>query len=564
MGKLADSAGSYAIGMSSAKEKILTVRWPWLALLLLAVLRLIWLNAYPHNSDEAQHAHVAWAWTRGLLLYRDVFDNHGPLFSWVHSWALRAIGERADVVTWLRLCMQAWYALALYAVWRMGRRLYTPNIAFYAMFIAALVPRFFLVSGQFRTDDMWMALWLAALAVVVAAPPRGWRWFVAGMLAGAALSVSQKTLVLLCLAGFAGVIVAWARRSPRPKARWRFVACGVAGLLLVPGVFGVWLAWRGDLGPAWYALVAYNTGGAQKAYALPKLAVFLVLSALGIWLACRHIRRMGREAFDWPVFLVLQAGLFLLLVWFVWPLITAQDFLPAIPPLVLVLSGAIARLPWLRESAVRRRALGKIVIGAELIALVMTMPPWVDRLARQRAELGMVLRYTDPADTVMDAKGDAIFRRRPYFPVIESMAMIRLREGSMADTIAEQLVRHRTMFVLRRRLPAAGDAFVESNYLPAGDEVWIAGLSLPAVQGARAVDVALPGDYVLTDGKALVAASVDGAAVGKQWDLGVGRHRIDSGTDRKLYLVWRQAWERGFRPSSFAPGQAEAGNRACL
>lgn len=551
------------MAMSFPKEKILTVRWPWLALVLLAALRLAWLNAYPNNSDEAQHAHVAWAWTQGLLLYRDVFDNHGPLFSWLHAWALRLIGERADAITWLRLCMQAWYALALYAVWRMGRRLYTPNIAFYAMFIVALVPRFFLVSGQFRTDDMWMALWLAALAVVVAAPPRGWRWFVAGLLAGAALSVSQKTLVLLFFAGLAGVVVAWAHRSPRPKARARVIACGIVGLLFVPALFGAWLAWRGDLGPAWYALVAYNTGGAQKAYALPKLAIFLALSGLSIWLAFRHVRRMGREAFDWPVFLSLQAGLFLLLVWFVWPLITAQDFLPAIPPLVLVLSGAIARLPWLRESAMRRRALGKLVIGAELIALVTTMPPWVDRLARQRDELGMVLRYTAPADTVMDAKGDAIFRMRPYFPVIESMAMIRLREGSMADTIAEQLVRHRTMFVLRRRLPAAADAFVEGNYLPAGDEVWMAGLSVPAGPGVRMIDVALPGSYVLTDGKALVAASIDGAAVGKEWELGVGRHRIDSDNGRKLYLVWRQAWERGWRPFLFAPGQSQAGDKAC-
>ena len=59
--------------------------WPWLSLLILLVLRLVWLNAYTLNSDEAQHAHVAWAWTQGLLPYRDVFDNHGPLFGWLHS-----------------------------------------------------------------------------------------------------------------------------------------------------------------------------------------------------------------------------------------------------------------------------------------------------------------------------------------------------------------------------------------------------------------------------------------------------------------------------------------------
>ena len=549
--------------MSFAKEKPFTIRWPWLALALLATLRLMWLNAYPLNSDEAQHAHVAWGWTQGLRLYRDVFDNHGPLFSGLHSWVLRLIGERADALTWLRLSMQAWYALALFAVWRMGRRLYTPNIAFYAMLIAGLVPRFFMVSGQFRTDDMWMALWLAALAVVVGAPPRAWRWFVAGVLVGGALSVSQKTLVLLSVAAFAGLVVSLARPAGKRVPRMRSFACGIAGLLLVPALFALWLAWRGDLGPAWYGLVGYNVGGARKAYALPKLAVFLLLSGVCVRLAYAHVRRIAREGFDWPVFLALQAGLFLFLVWFVWPLITAQDFLPAIPPLVLVLAGAIARLPWLRESPMRRRALGKLVIGAELIALLLTAPPWLDRLATQRAELAAVLHYTDAGETVMDPKGDAIFRPRPYFPVIESMAMIRLRSGHMADTIAAEMMQARTMLVLRRRLPAASDEFVRRNYLPLAHEVWMAGQYLPPGH-ARSVDIALAGDYVLSDGRGLVEASIDGAGANRQWTLGVGTHRIEAATDRALVLVWRRAWERGWRPAALPPpAEDEEGAGAC-
>jgi len=412
---------------------------------------------------------------------------------------------------------------------------------------------------------MWMALWLAALAVVVGARPRAWRWFVAGVLVGAALSVSQKTLVLLGVAAFAGFVVTLARPPGKRVPKLRSIMCALAGLLLVPALFALWLAWRGDLGPAWYGLVGYNVGGARKAYALPKLAVFLLLSGVCVRLAYAHVRRVAREVFDWPVFLALQAGLFLFLVWFVWPLITAQDFLPAIPPLVLVLSGAIARLPWLRESAARRRAVGKAVIGMELIVLVATAPPWLDRVAPQRAELAAVLHYTDPGETVMDPKGDAIFRPRPYFPVIESMAMIRLRRGHMADTIAEEMVRERTMLVLRRRLPPASDEFVQRNYLPLHDEVWMAGQYLPPAQGTRFVDLALAGDYVLSDGMHLVQASVDGAATGTGWTLGAGRHRIDVATDRGLVLVWRRAWERGWRPAALPPPAEaeEAGADAC-
>jgi hypothetical protein len=32
------------------------------------------------GSDESQHARVAWAWVHGFVQYRDVFDNHTPLF----------------------------------------------------------------------------------------------------------------------------------------------------------------------------------------------------------------------------------------------------------------------------------------------------------------------------------------------------------------------------------------------------------------------------------------------------------------------------------------------------
>ncbi|MBV8157814.1 MAG: hypothetical protein JO278_09160, partial [Dyella sp.] len=151
--------------------------WPWISLLLLLVLRMAWLNAYTLNSDEAQHAHVAWAWTRGLLPYRDVFDNHGPLFGWLHSPLLKWLDDRADVLTWLRLAMQFWYVVALGTTGWMARRLYGGRVALVAVLVAGLFPRFFIVSGQFRTDDMWMALWLAGLAFVVGVPPRAWRFF---------------------------------------------------------------------------------------------------------------------------------------------------------------------------------------------------------------------------------------------------------------------------------------------------------------------------------------------------------------------------------------------------
>src|SRR5262249_26715629 len=53
------------------------------ALALVAAATLLRLGAifrYRFDSDEPQHLHVVWAWTQGLAQYRDVFDNHMPLF----------------------------------------------------------------------------------------------------------------------------------------------------------------------------------------------------------------------------------------------------------------------------------------------------------------------------------------------------------------------------------------------------------------------------------------------------------------------------------------------------
>ena len=48
-------------------------------------LRVVYVFHHGFDSDESQHLHVAWAWTQGLLPYRDVFDNHAPLFHLLHA-----------------------------------------------------------------------------------------------------------------------------------------------------------------------------------------------------------------------------------------------------------------------------------------------------------------------------------------------------------------------------------------------------------------------------------------------------------------------------------------------
>jgi hypothetical protein len=536
---------------------------PWLGyavvVVALAVLRLCWLNAYPLNSDEAQHAHVAWAWTQQLLPYRDVFDNHGPLFGWLYSYALMLIGERLHVLTWLRLAVQPWYALSLLSVFWMGRRLYGARVALAAVLVAGLFPRFFLVSGQFRTDDMWTALWLASLAMVVGAPWKHWRWLLAGVLAGTALSVSQKTVVLLATALIAAMVIhLFAKRPASPVSRSHYLLTGTLGLLLVPVSLGVWLYAHHDLASAWYGLAGYNmqTAGAERPgdqdFFYLKLPLLIALLSGGIPMVLSWLRRNNDGTRRSTAFLTLHSSIFLLMILLIWPLVTRQDPLPVLPTLILAGCGLVARQSHLALTSRQKFYALAAVVAVELCGLMLGAPPWQDQLAPQRAQLATVLRYTDNDDMVMDAKSGAIFRMRPYYPVIESLADRRFKNGLATDTISTDLIDRRTMLVIRGRFPPATDAFVMRNYLPAGEDVWIAGRQLANaddVNGARALNIELPGDYTLVDGVRTVAASMDGGQATAHWNIAPGQHRLMTSASGPLYLVWTQAWDRGWRPA---------------
>src|SRR5690349_1757114 len=67
-----------APGRRPGKRWTLLLPLGWLVLLL--ALRAVNTAHYRINSDEPQHLHVMWALGEGRMPYRDVFDNHMPLF----------------------------------------------------------------------------------------------------------------------------------------------------------------------------------------------------------------------------------------------------------------------------------------------------------------------------------------------------------------------------------------------------------------------------------------------------------------------------------------------------
>src|SRR5437870_638452 len=147
---------------------------------------------YRFDSDEPQHLHVAWGWTHGLVQYRDVFDNHAPLFHLMAAPLVRALGERADILVILREWMMPLTVLSLVATYILGRALWSERVGRWAALVAGFGPTFLLTSTEFRADILWMATWLWALVVMLGGRPTGRRGLLAGLLLGAALATRSE------------------------------------------------------------------------------------------------------------------------------------------------------------------------------------------------------------------------------------------------------------------------------------------------------------------------------------------------------------------------------------
>ena len=134
----------------SARERITA-----LVLLGAATLaRVPYVFHYRINSDEPQHLHVVWGWTRGLLQYRDVSDNHAPLFYVLLAPLLALIGERPDAVVVMRFAMVPLALLSLWLTYAIAARLFDRRVAIWSAVLLGFYPDFFFRSTEFRTDNL--------------------------------------------------------------------------------------------------------------------------------------------------------------------------------------------------------------------------------------------------------------------------------------------------------------------------------------------------------------------------------------------------------------------------
>ncbi|HSP15890.1 MAG TPA: glycosyltransferase family 39 protein [Thermoanaerobaculia bacterium] len=498
------------------------------------VLRSIAFFHYRFDSDEPQHLHVAWGWTVGLVQYRDLFDNHAPLFHIASAPLLRLLGERSNILFFMRAAMLPLFAIVVLCTYLIGKRLYSQTVGLWAAVLLSLFPPFFLKSLEYRTDNLWNTLWIVALAILILKPPSAFRWFLAGLLLGAAMAVSLKTILLVVTLAGAGLIT---RTTLRDRTSiGRPIAAAAAGLTIVPAIVALYFVSLGAWSNLVYCVFEFNT---LIERVRPHVAIERILWPFAIAAIVLMARRSTQR--DLPrMFCAAAFAVFMVTLAAFWILISPRDMLPMMP------IGAIFAV-----SVIDRLDDRLIVRTATAVALIVPLYYYANRFENRTdafvTMMNQVLRLTRPDEPIMDFKGETIYRRRPYYYIFEAITHEAMEKNLLPDRVPEAVIAARCYVAQADGsiFPPRARAFLNANFMDLG-RLRAAGQWI-AADGT--FSIAVPGRYVIIDEIGEAIGSLDGSIYEGSQEMTAGPHRFQRAkTDERLAVLWAPAFERGFSP----------------
>jgi dolichyl-phosphate-mannose-protein mannosyltransferase len=498
------------------------------------VLRAIAFFHYRFDSDEPQHLHVAWGWSTGLVQYRDVFDNHAPLFHLASAPLVHLVGERSTVLFFMRAAMLPLFAIVVLGTYLIGQRLYSRTVGVWAAVILSLFPPFFLKSLEYRTDNLWTALWMIAFAILMVKPPSALRWFLAGLILGAALTVSLKTILLLVTLGGAGLITRFALRDRTPFVRPLAAAAG--GFVIVPAMVSLYFVWLGAWSNLVYCVFTYNT-------LIEKVRPHFVIEQI-VWpFAIAMIVVMARRSSQHDarrLFCAVALAVFLVTLFAFWVLISPRDMLPVMPIGAIFLASVIQRL----DDRL-------IVYGATAAALIASLYYYTNRFENRTdafvTMMNQVLRLTHPGEMIMDFKGETIYRRRPFYYIFETIGFEAMQRGLLVDRVPEAVVSARCYVAQADGsvFPPRARAFLNENFMDLG-RLRAAG---QWIDDDGTFSIAVPGRYVVIGEHGETVGALDRSPYEGGRDLAAGDHLfVRAKPGERVAVLWAPAFERGFSP----------------
>jgi hypothetical protein len=537
------------------------------ALLLIGLifLRVVTVAYYKFGADEPQHLHVIWGWARGFVQYRDLADNHMPLFQLLFAPIYNLIGDRATILYWMRTIQQSLYIVAFWCTYRIGSLLFSRRVGVWAAILVGLSFDYAFCSVEFRTDNLWAPLWLLCILVLLSGALTLRRALMAGFLMGLCFGVSMKTVLLLMSTVVGGSMTLMFVGRERLDIGWRQILGALAAFfataLIVPGtimaafaLYGVWPQFH-------YWVFEHNVVPGLTNHPAWSVIIF----AVGFPLVALGAHRMVAATPDTIVaarrsFVLITAGFFFTALLSFWPFLSRQDYLPFYPLAFVVCTGAILTVLDRRE---KNRNTGNIwriipvpaVFGVcELLLALLVHPFWINKAKLETDLLRTTLQVSDPGDFVFDRRGETVFRQRCFYPIIETFTKERIRRGLMADNTIERCIDTRTcVATLPDDMPLATFRFLERNYLPIGSKLRVAGVLLHSSTNGKQFDfeIVIPASYkIIGHDVDTVTGVLDGEPYqGNERFLSPGTHTfVQTSPGHDLAVFWAQAVDRHFRP----------------
>jgi hypothetical protein len=556
-GRLDEIAGN--LGLPSKSELCTGI----VLFLLICSARVVEIFRFRFNSDEPQHLHVIWGWTHGLVQYRDLFDNHMPLFHLIGAPLFALVGDRAIAPVVMRFVMLPLYFVTAWCIFRIGELLFSRRVGIWSVLLCSFWKGFFFCSLEFRSDIPWMTLWALFFVVLLEDGLSNRRLLAGGALLGLCFAISMKS-VLLFLALVLTELLAWFLLKPRaertnPLARIRIL---FPTALLFPGIIFLFFAARGVAQPFIQCVFQHNLAvQTSDSFRWPLLASFFGI--IGTFYAARLIEQRSRDSSKGflRAFVFLFCGIYLVALHSVWRFVTRQDYLPVYPLIFpFIASGLIsftekfARRQFLPAGFLRQIPLPALIC---VVFLIVTFAPRSARADGARTELRLlrhILTLTKPNEYVLDWKGESIFRKRCVYYAFESLTREQMRTGAIHADIAQHCIDTHTFLAASiDRVTGPQFDFVKENYIAVGDGLRVAGrlLNLAPENKTVAFSVALPASYEIVACDLKVEGMLDGKPYNGPRFLEAGNHTF-TGTcsARWLALIWSPAVAHNLKPAA--------------
>ena len=318
---------------------------------LMILIRVVNILHYRFDSDEPQHLHVIWAWARGFVQYRDLFDNHMPLFQIAFAPIFGLIGDRATILYEMRFILLPMYFVAAWCTYQIGSSLFSKPAGIWAVILAGLYTPYHLISLEFRTDNVWAPLWLLCITVLVTGRLTVRRSLAAGLLLGLCFGVSMKSVLFLFSIAIAALMTLLLVGRKNLGLSWtHLVQCIVAFVIstaIIPAAIIIFFAAKGVWRDFRYCVFGFNLlirGASHNAFAYRVHLILAIVIALPIilYVARRIVRATDGAGLAFRrVFILLVCVSYFFAFKTLWPVRSHDDDPPFYPLVAVLCSGAL-------------------------------------------------------------------------------------------------------------------------------------------------------------------------------------------------------------------------------